>query len=262
RQVPILEGIDMVISKFGDVASRDEALAEVNSPEELKKVVATLEKVQQDFNAKLPKGKKVSLADTIVLAGAAAIEKAAMDAGYKDVKVPFKVGRTDATQEKTDVHSFSFLEPTADGFRNYYSEESYDSPAEMLVDKADLLNLTVPEMTVLVGGLRALNANTDGVKHGVFTDKPGTLSNDFFVNLLDMSTVWKKSAKSDGIYEGYDRKTNQLKWTATPVDLIFGSNSELRAVAEVYAFDASKDKFAKDFVAAWTKVMNLDRFDK
>ncbi len=233
---------------------------EVNNPKELKKVLGRLENVQKKFNKKLAKGKKVSLADTIVLAGAAAIEKAAKDAGYNGIMVPFKPGRMDATQEKTDVKSFAFLKLTADGFRNYYSADSYKSPADMLIDKASLLNLTVPEMTVLVGGMRSLNANTGGSKHGVFTDKPGVLSNDFFVNLLDMSTVWKKSS-SAGVYEGHDRATGTLKWTATPVDLVFGSNSELRAVAEVYAFDDSKEKFVRDFVQAWTKVMNLGRFD-
>mgnify|MGYP003632099579 CR=1 FL=1 len=233
----------------------------VNNPAELAKVLGTLEAVQKDFNSKLKGGKKVSLADIIVLAGNAAIEKAAKDAGYKDVQVPFTAGRADASQEKTDVTSFGYLEPTADGFRNYYQEDSYKSPADMLIDKADLLSLSVPEMTVLIGGLRVLGANTGGVKHGVFTQHPERLSNDFFVNLLDMSTQWKKSPDTESIYEGHDRKTGALKWTATPVDLIFGSNSELRAIAEVYAFDDSKEKFVHDFVKAWTKVMNLDRFD-
>jgi catalase-peroxidase len=193
-----------------------------------------------------------------VLGGAAAIEKAAKDAGF-DVMVPFTPGRGDATQAQTDVNSFSLLELNSDGFRNYFKPSaSYKSPTEMLVDKADQLDLTVPEMTVLVGGLRAMNANHSQAAHGVLTSKPGTLSNDFFVNLLDMSTVWKKS-ETDGVYQGVDRKTGQPKWTATSVDLIFGSNSELRAVAEVYAFDTSKQKFVEDFVKAWTKVMNLDR---
>ncbi len=196
----------------------------------------------------------------IVLGGAAAIEKAAKDAGH-DVKVPFTPGRTDATQEQTDVDSFAVLEPTADGFRNYYGEGNRLSPTESLVDRADLLTLTVPEMTVLVGGMRALGANTGGADHGVFTDRPGTLTNDFFVNLLDMSTKWEKSSKMDGVYEGRDRATGELKWTATPVDLIFGSHSELRAIAEVYASDDGGEKFVQDFVDAWTKVMNLDRFD-
>jgi catalase-peroxidase len=222
-----------------------------NDPQELAKVIAALEQVQKDF------GKKVSMADLIVLGGAAAIEKAASDAGHT-IKVPFKGGRGDASQEMTEVDSFAALEPGADAFRNYYGNGAYASPTEMLVEKADLLTLTVPEMTALVGGMRALGANFGGSKHGVFTDKPGTLSNDFFVNLLDMSTKWEES-KTDGVYNGLDRKTGQVKWTGTPVDLIFGSQSELRAVAEVYA--SENDKFVKDFVAAWTKVMILDRFD-
>ena len=227
----------------------------VNNPAETAKVIAELTAVQKAFN----KGKRrVSLADLIVLGGAAAIEKAAKDAGYT-ITVPFKPGRADATQDMTDINSFSLLELTADGFRNYFdASNSYKSPTEMLIDKADQLNLSVPEMTVLVGGLRALDANYQGAKHGVFTSKPGTLNNDFFVNLLDMSTLWKKSA-TDGIYEGFDRKSGNKKWSATSVDLIFGSNSELRAIAEVYAFDTSKQKFVDDFVKAWTKVMNLDR---
>ncbi len=234
---------------------------QANSPKELAKALERLEGIQKDFNRSLSGGKRVSLADVIVLGGAAAIEKAAKDGGYQNVNVPFSPGRMDASQEKTDIAAFAELEPSADGFRNYFGDGNHRSPAEMLVDKANLLNLNVPEMTVLVGGMRALNANADQAKHGVFTDRPGALSNDFFVNLLDMSTKWKKSSVSEGVYEGYDRNTDELKWTATPVDLIFGSNSELRAVAEVYAFDDSKDKFARDFVAAWTKVMNLDRFD-
>ena len=229
-----------------------------NNPEELSKVLTTLEKVQADFNKSLSGGKKVSLADVIVLGGTAAIEEAAKQAG-STVAVPFTPGRTDATQEMTDAHSFAVLEPTADAFRNYYSDKSYTSPTEMMVDKADLLTLTVPEMTVLVGGMRALDANAGQSKHGVLTDKPGTLNNDFFVNLLDMSTQWQKSEKSPSVYEGLDRASGKQKWTATSVDLIFGSNSELRAVAEVYAADDGKEKFVKDFVAAWTKVMNLDR---
>ena len=233
---------------------------EVNNPKELAKVLKRLEEIQKGFNDSRTDNTKVSLADLIVLGGAAAIEKAAKDAGY-EVEVPFKPGRADATQEQTDVNSFAVLEPTADGFRNYFGKDNYRSPADMLIDKASLLNLSVPEMTVLVGGMRALNVNSEQSKHGVFTDRPGVLSNDFFVNLLDMSTKWKKSAKSEGIYEGNDRKTGKLKWTATTVDLIFGSNSELRAIAEVYAFDDSKEKFVLDFVDAWTKVMNLDRFD-
>lgn len=226
---------------------------DVNNPKELARVLKTLAAIQKGNT-------KVSLADLIVLGGAAAIEKATKDAGY-DVDVPFSPGRADASQKQTDVKSFAVLEPKADGFRNYFGSDNYRSPAEMLVDKASLLNLTVPEMTVLVGGMRALNANSGQSKHGVFTDRPGTLSNDFFVNLLDMSTKWKKSSKSEGVYEGYDRKTGKLKWTATPVDLIFGSNSELRAIAEVYAFDDSGEKFVRDFVDAWIKVMRLDRFD-
>ena len=202
-------------------------------------------------------GKRVSLADLVVLGGAAAIEDAAKRGGH-DVQVPFAAGRTDASQEMTDVASFEVLEPRADGFRNYYGAGNYRSPTDMLVDRADLLTLTVPEMTALVGGMRALGANAGGSKHGVFTGKPGTLGNDFFVNLLDMSTRWEKS-KTDGVYNGLDRKTGQVKWTATPVDLIFGSQSELRAVAEVYA--SENDKFVKDFVAAWSKVMTLDRFE-
>ncbi len=233
---------------------------EVNNPDQLAKVLKTLEGIQQDFNAAQKGGKKVSLADLIVLGGAAAIEKAASNAGH-DIQVPFTPGRTDASQEQTDVASFAVLEPAADGFRNYFGENSRLSPAEMLVDRANLLTLNVPEMTVLVGGMRALNANTGQSGYGVFTDRPGTLSNDFFVNLLDMSTKWSKSADAEGLYEGRDRDTGALKWTATPVDLVFGSNSELRAIAEVYAADDAKEKFVSDFVDAWTKVMSLDRFD-
>jgi catalase-peroxidase len=233
---------------------------DANTPDELTKVLATLSDIQADFNKSASGGKKVSLADVIVLGGAAAIEKAAKDAGY-DVDVPFHAGRTDATQEMTDVASFAVLEPTADAFRNYYSMSSYAAPAQMMVEKADLLTLTVPEMTALVGGMRALNANAAQSAHGVFTDAPGTLSNDFFVNLLDMSTVWTRSADAEGIYEGRDRASNELKWTATPVDLVFGSNSELRAVAEAYAAADGEEQFVNDFVAAWSKVMTLDRFD-
>ena len=231
-----------------------------NNPDELSKVLKKLEKIQQDFNKAQSGGKKVSLADVIVLGGSAAVEQAAKDAGHS-VKVPFTPGRADASQKQTDVKSFAVLEPTADGFRNYFGKGNAGSPAEMLVDRADLLTLTVPEMTVLVGGMRALNANTGQSAHGVFTDQPGTLSNDFFVNLLDMSTQWSKSSKSEGVYEGRDRATGKVKWTATPVDLIFGSNSELRAVAEVYASNDGKEKFVIDFVDAWTRVMTLDRFD-
>jgi catalase-peroxidase len=232
----------------------------VNDPEELAQVLATLEKIQGDFNGGLLNRKRVSLADLIVLGGAAAIEKAAADAGY-DVKVPFRPGRTDATQEQTDVDSFTVLEPKVDGFRNYYADGSALSPTESLVDRADLLTLTVPEMTVLVGGMRALDANTGGADHGVFTDRPGTLTNNFFVNLLDMSVKWEKSSGKEGVYEGRDRATGELRWTATPVDLIFGSHSELRAIAEVYAAEDGREKFVQDFVDAWTKVMTLDRFD-
>lgn len=228
-----------------------------NTPVELDKVITKLEAIQTSFNSKNRK-KQVSLADLVVLGGAAALEKAAADAGV-EVSVPFTPGRADATQAKTDVHSFSFLKPKADGFRNYFAEGNKRSPAEMLVEKSAVLNLSVPEMTVLVGGMRALDANTDGAKHGVFTDKPGTLNNDFFVNLLSMDTEWKKAQGKDGIFNGYDRASGQMKWTATPVDLIFGSNSELRAIAEVYAFDENKEKFVNDFIKAWVKVMNNDR---
>ena len=233
---------------------------EANDPAELAKVLGTLTKVQQDFNRSLSGGKKVSLADVIVLGGAAAIEKAAKEAGHT-IAVPFTPGRTDASQEMTDVQSFAVLEPTADAFRNYYNDASYASPARMMVEKADLLTLTIPEMTALVGGLRALNANSGQTSHGVLTAKPGALTNDFFVNLLDMSTKWSKSAAAEGTYEGRDRATDELKWTATPVDLVFGSNSELRAVAEAYASTDGEQQFVNDFVAAWVKVMSLDRFD-
>jgi catalase-peroxidase len=233
---------------------------DVNNPKELAKVLSRLEGIQKDFNRAQSGGKKVSLADLIVLGGAAAVEQAAKNAGQV-VQVPFTPGRTDASQEQTDVQSFAVLRPNADGFRNYFGEGARQSPAEMLVDRASLLTLTAPEMTVLVGGMRALTANAEGSTQGVFTDRPGTLSNDFFVNLLDMSTKWSKSATSAGVYEGRDRVTGDLKWTATPVDLVFGSHAELRAIAEVYAEDAAQVKFTRDFVAAWTKVMNLDRFD-
>lgn len=229
----------------------------VNNPDELAKVLKTLEDIQKDFNKA---GKKVSLADLIVLGGAAAIEKAAKSAGYS-VKVPFTPGRMDASQEQTDENSLAVLEPKADAFRNYYGDGNYMSPTEMLVDRANMLTLTVPEMTVLVGGMRTMNANVGQSKNGVLTSKPGTLRNDFFVNLLDMSTEWQKSAKAEEIYEGVDRKTGEIKWTATSVDLIFGSHSELRAIAEVYAAETGKEKFVRDFVNAWNKVMMLDRFD-
>ena len=233
---------------------------EVNQPAQLATVLQKLEAIQKEFNASQSGGKKVSLADLIVLGGCAAIEKAAKDAGH-DVKVPFTPGRMDASQEQTDVDSFAPLEPVADGFRNYLRGKQLMSPEEALVDRAQLLTLTAPEMTVLVGGLRVLGANAGQSKHGVFTKQPETLTNDFFVNLLDMSTQWQPSAGSEGVYEGRDRKTNEVKWTGTRVDLIFGSHSQLRALAEVYACADSKEKFVKDFVAAWTKVMNLDRFD-
>jgi catalase-peroxidase len=232
----------------------------VNDPAELASVLETLEDIQKGFDDSMSNGKKVSLADLIVLGGAAAIEQAAKEAGY-DVQVPFNPGRMDASQEQTDVQSFAVLEPTSDGFRNYFGDGNRMSPPEMLVDRANQLTLTVPEMTVLVGGMRALNANAGQTAHGVFTDQPGRLSNDFFVNLLDMSTKWTKSSTSEGVYEGRDRKTGELKWTATPVDLIFGSNSELRAVAEVYAAEDGREKFVRDFVDAWVKVMKLDRFE-
>jgi catalase-peroxidase len=235
---------------------------EVNQPAELARVLQKLEAIQKEFNASAPGGKKVSLADLIVLGGDAAIEKAAKDGG-NDVKIPFKPGRMDASQEQTDVESFEPLEPRSDGFRNYFSGKQPLSPEEMLVDKAQLLRLTAPEMTVLVGGLRVLGANTGKSQHGVFTKKPGTLTNDFFVNLLDMGTQWQPTSGNGAgpVYEGRDRKTNAVKWTATRVDLIFGSHSQLRALAEVYGSADAKEKFAKDFAAAWNKVMNHDRFD-
>ncbi|WP_281545853.1 catalase/peroxidase HPI [Grimontia sp. SpTr1] len=232
----------------------------VNNPKELQKTLKALTKVQKAFN-KDAGDTQVSLADVIVLGGNAAIEKAAKDGGF-DVSVSFNPGRTDASQEMTDVESFAVLEPTADAFRNYYdASRNYRSPAEMLVERADLLTLTVPEMTALVGGMRAMNANSDGSTNGVFTDKPGTLNNAFFVNLLDMSNTWRPSETEEGVYVGYDRATGDQKWTATPVDLIFGSNAELRSIAEVYASNDAQQKFIDDFVLAWTKVMNNDRFD-
>ena len=233
---------------------------EVNQPAELAKALPKLEAIQEDFNGAQSGGKKVSLADLIVLGGCAAVEEAAKKAGH-DVKVPFSPGRTDASQEQTDVHSFAVLEPTADGFRNYLRKGDEGSAAELLVDRASLMTLTAPETTVLVGGMRALNANFGQSQHGVFTKRPETLTNDFFVNLLDMRTKWQKSAASEGVLEGRDRATGELKWTGTVVDLVFGSNSQLRAIAEFYACDDSKEAFVKDFVAAWNKVMNLDRFD-
>jgi len=229
----------------------------VNEPAQLKTVLQKLEAIQKNFNASTAGGRKVSLADLIVLGGCAAVEKAAK-AGGTEAKVPFTPGRTDASQEQTDAHSFIPLEPLADGFRNYLGPKQFMAPEEALVDRAQLLRLGGPEMTVLVGGLRVLGANAGQSKHGVLTRKPETLTNDFFVNLLDMQTEWQHS---DGVYEGRDRKTKELKWTSTRVDLIFGSHSQLRALAEVYAASDSQEKFVEDFVAAWNKVMNLDRFD-
>jgi catalase-peroxidase len=233
---------------------------EVNQPAVLAKTLETLKGIQKDFNSSQSGGKKVSLADLIVLGGDMAIEEAAKKAGH-DVKIPFSPGRTDASQEQTDVHSFAVLEPVADGFRNYLRKEHEGSAAELLLDRANLLTLTAPEMTVLVGGMRALGANFGQAKHGVFTKRPETLTNDFFVNLLDMNTKWQKSATSKGVLEGRDRAKGELKWTGTVVDLVFGSNSQLRALAEVYACSDSQEAFVKDFVAAWNKVMNLDRYD-
>jgi catalase-peroxidase len=232
---------------------------EVNQPTELGKALDTLEAIQKGFNSSQSGGKKVSLADLIVLGGCAAVEEAAKKAGH-DVKVPFSPGRTDASQEQTDVESFAALEPAADGFRNYIGRRDQEPAEEMLVDRAQLLALTAPELTVLIGGMRALNANFAQTKHGVFTKRPETLTNDFFVNLLDMSTKWQPTS-SDGVFEGRDRATGEIKWTGTRVDLVFGSNSQLRAIAEVYACDDAKGAFVKDFVAAWSKVMNLDRYD-
>ncbi len=233
---------------------------DVNQPAALAKVLGKLEAIQKDFNSSQSGGKKVSLADLIVLGGCAAVEEAAKKGGH-DVKVPFAPGRTDAAQEQTDAHAFAVLEPTADGFRNYLRVGHRVTAEELLVDKAQLLTLTAPEMTVLVGGLRALNANFRQSKDGVFTTRPETLTNDFFINLLSMNTEWKASTTTEGMFEGHDRKTGEIKWTATRVDLVFGSNSQLRAIAEVYASNDSKNAFVKDFVAAWNKVMNLDRYD-
>src|SRR3974377_1050472 len=233
---------------------------EVNQPKQLAAVLQKLAAIQKEFNGSAGGGKKISLADLIVLGGGAAIEKAAKAAGH-DVKVPFTPGRMDASQEQTDVDSFAPLEPVADGFRNYVRDSQRLSAEELLVDRAQLLTLTAPQMTVLVGGLRVLGANAGKSTHGVFTKRPETLPHDLFVNLLDMSTQWQPSAGSEGVYEGRARKTNEVKWAGTRVDLIFGSHSQLRALAEVYACAHSTEKFVKDFVAAWTKVMNLDRFD-
>ena len=233
---------------------------EVNQPAQLAKVLQKLEEIQKQFNNSQSGGKKVSLADVVVLGGCVAVEAAAKSAGY-DVTVPFTPGRTDASQEQTDAHSFAVLEPTADGFRNYLRSGHRSSAEELLLDRAQLLTLTAPEMTVLIGGMRVLNANAGQSQHGVFTTRPETLTNDFFVNLLNMKTEWQASSASEGVYEGRDRATNEVRWTGTRVDLVFGSNSQLRAIAEVYACDDSKEALVKDFVAAWTKVMNLDRYE-
>ena len=229
----------------------------VNNPKQLSKVIKSLEKIQKGFNSK---SKSVSVADLIVLGGSVGIEKAAKAAGEK-IKVPFTAGRGDATQDQTDVDSFGLLEPQADGFRNYVKGEYSLSAEEMLVDRANLMKLTAPEMTVLLGGMRALNTNFDNSNHGIFTKKPGKLTNDFFINLLDMNTTWKEISSKEDLFEGRDRRTSKVKWRGTRADLIFGSNSQLRAFVEVYACEDSKEKFLVDFVAAWTKVMNLDRFD-
>jgi catalase-peroxidase len=233
---------------------------EVNHPAELAQVLRTLEGVQRSFNSSAKDGKRVSLADLIVLGGAAAIEQAALDAGHR-IQVPFVPGRMDARQEQTDIDSFQVLEPVADGFRNYLRPDQDVTAEALLIDKAQLLTLTAPQMTVLVGGLRVLGANFARHRHGVFTERPGVLSNDFFRNLLDMRIVWKAVSGSRDLFEGYDRMTGNLRWTATRVDLVFGSNSQLRALAEVYGSADAEKKFVRDFVAAWTKVMNLDRFD-
>ncbi len=233
----------------------------VNNPVQLTKVLSALEEIQKTFNGSQKNGKKISLADLIVLAGCTAVEKAAKDAGHNNITVPFTPGRMDATQEQTDIESIGHLETTADGFRNYRKQGSPASTEALLIDKAQLLTLTAPEMTVLIGGMRVLNTNFDGSVHGVFTDRPGKLTNDFFVNLLDMRTAWKAASEDRELYQGFDRQTGDVKWTATRADLVFGSNAELRAIAEVYASADSKDKFVKDFITAWNKVMNLDRFD-
>jgi catalase-peroxidase len=233
---------------------------QVNNPEELAKVLKTYEGIQKQFNDAQTGGKKISIADLIILGGAAGIEKAAKEGGH-DITVPFTPGRTDALQAQTDINSFAVLKPTADGFRNYFNNDNKRSPTKMLVEKASMLNLSIPEMTVLIGGMRSLNANANQTDYGVFTKKPGVLTNDYFVNLLDMSTVWKQSATTEGVYDGFDSTSGQLKWKGTSVDLIFGSNSELRAVAEVYATNDAQEKFINDFVSAWVKVMMLDRFD-
>ena len=231
-----------------------------NDPIELAKVLKTLSQIQNNFNKNQTGGKKISLADLIVLGGNVAIEQAAKKSGYT-IQVPFMPGRTDASQEMTDVNSFDVLKPDADGFRNYFDKTSQKSPPEMLVSKASLLNLSVPEMTVLIGGMRVFNANSGQSNYGVLTDKSDTLSNDFFINLLDMSTEWRKS-REEGVYDGFDRKSGKLKWKATSVDLIFGANAELRAVAEFYATHDAQEQFVNDFVKAWVKVTNADRFDR
>jgi catalase-peroxidase len=233
---------------------------ECNEPAQLARVLKALEKVQRDFNSAQTNGKKVSLADLIVLGGCAAVEQAARNAGH-DITVPFAPGRTDASQEQTDADTFDVLEPIGDPFRNYFRQEDPLSPETRLLDRANMLKLTAPQMTVLVGGMRALNANCGQSKHGVFTDRPETLTNEFFVNLLDMSTAWRPSVSEKNVYEGRDRATGELKWTATAADLVFGAHSQLRALAEVYASDDAKEKFVRDFVKAWVNVMNNDRFD-
>jgi len=233
---------------------------EVNRPAELATVLSKLEAIQQSFNAAQTNGKKISMADLIVLGGCAAIENAARNAGHNE-KVAFSPGRTDATQQQTDIHSFAVLEPVADGFRNYLRPGLSTPAEELLVDKTHLLTLSAPEMTVLLGGMRVLGANFGRSKHGVFTQRPGTLTNDFFVNLLDMKTEWKPSTTAEGVYEGTDRATGKPKWTGTRVDLLFGSNSQLRALAEVYASDDARGSFVADFIRVWSKVMNLDRYD-
>jgi catalase-peroxidase len=231
-----------------------------NNPAQLSKVLGILESIQEEFNSIQSGNKKVSLADLIVLGGCAAIEKAAKNAG-NEISVPFTPGRMDASQEETEIDSFAFLEPKADGFRNYFNAKNMASAEEMLVDKAQLLNLTAPEMAVLVGGLRVLNTNFDKSRHGVLTNNPESLTNDFFLNLLDLRTTWRATSDAQNLFVGSDRMTGEPKWSATRVDLIFGSNSELRAVSEVYGCADGKEKFLNDFVAAWNKVMNLDRFD-
>jgi catalase-peroxidase len=233
---------------------------EINQPAQLKKVLHSLEEIQKEFNSTQSESKMVSLADLIVLGGCAGVEQAAKNAGH-DVIVPFTPGRTDALQEQTDVESFAVLEPIADGFRNYLKTKYSVSAEELLVDRAQLLTLTAPEMTVLIGGIRVLNTNFGHSQHGVFTKRPEVLTNDFFINLLDMNTIWKPTSKDKDVFEGYDRETGELKWSGTRVDLIFGSNSQLRAIAEVYACEDSTPKFIHDFIAAWNKIMNADRFD-